>query len=66
MGKILKYRIHRIGDTLYEVLFNDVKVGYIYQEVDGKFVFIQTQNGYLDSYSLKKIAETLDNLMNEN
>lgn len=41
---------------------NNVKVGEVYKEVDGYYVFTPVRGGYWKSHNMREVADFLDNL----
>lgn len=61
-----KIRVEEVG-IQKQLMFNDVYLGFVYQEVDGFYVFKANMrnNGYWSEHSLREIAEVLTELNKE-
>jgi len=63
MSNLVKVTDDVITKTKNLHFVNGVKLGYAYAEVDGYYVFVpETRNGFWSSYTLRMIAERLDEL----
>ena len=61
------FNLEKKTENLYYVYYyNNVKMGEIYREVDGFFVYVpENRPGYVEAHQLRYIADTLDELNKE-